>query len=93
MWKIHDQLWECDICGSIVRRDQIEGELFTEPNLRPTTEVEKAEDLAEQALQMDEAEIEDLVHTALEETKFESSELRPELGYEVEPEEDQTEVY
>jgi len=25
MWKIHDELWECDICGSIVRRDQIEG--------------------------------------------------------------------
>lgn len=25
MWKTQDELWECGICRSIIRRDQIEG--------------------------------------------------------------------
>jgi hypothetical protein len=25
MLKIHDELWECEVCKSIVRRDQLEG--------------------------------------------------------------------
>lgn len=77
--------------------DHLEGELFNEPDVEPS-EIEKAEHLAEQALEMDKPEIEDLVHTALEETKLESSELgaelKPELGYEVETEEEESaEVY
>lgn len=75
--------------------DQLEGELFTEPEVE-LSEIEKADALAEQALQIDEAEIEDLVRTSLEETKLESSELgaelEPEIGPEVE-EDDQAEVY
>ena len=75
--------------------DQLEGELFTEPEVE-LSEIEKADALAEQALQIDEAEIEDLVRASLEETKLESSELgaelEPEIGPEVE-EDDQAEVY
>ena len=71
--------------------DQLEGELFNEPEIEPN-EIEKAEDLAEQ-VEMDEGEIEDLVKTAVEETKIESSELGAELEPEYETEEEEDEVY
>lgn len=72
--------------------NQIEGELFAEPEAE-RSEVDGAERLAEQALEMGESEIEDLVHTAIEETKIESSELGAEPGYEIEAGEEDVEVY
>ncbi|MEM0328123.1 MAG: hypothetical protein QXN53_06085 [Thermoproteota archaeon] len=69
---------------------QLEGELFNGPKIE-LNEIEKAETLAEQ-VEMDRAEIEDLVQTTIEETKLESSELGPEISSEVEEEADEAEV-
>jgi len=71
--------------------DHFGGELFSEPEVEQS-EIEKTEELAEDAMQMDEAEIIGLIDEALEETELESSELGPETGSEAEGETEEAEV-
>lgn len=73
--------------------EQLENELFEKPeNLEPNEVEEKAEHLAEEALEIDAAEMEELVQDVLEETRAESFGPEGEPAYEADEEEDD-EVY